>query len=176
MATITLDGNDYPSFSDLASADILLAGDVLRAIPWGRRDDPAKMRGLISATRMLQRMPWNDPAPTTDDPPAVVAEVTAMLAADLLAKPKLFTDATGASNVKIARAGSAQVEFFRPVAGGPPMPKDLWDLLVAAGLIGSFDDPDGGGAEVTGISSGCRPYLGRYVDDSTPGYGAQDLG
>lgn len=174
MASVTVDGNDYDSFVDLDFANEFLGGDVLRAIPWGRRDDDAKGRGLASATRKLLGLPWIGDAPSVDDPPDVVKQVSAMLAADMLAKPKLFSDATGASNVKTAKAGSASVEFFRPVPGGPVIPKGLWDMLVAAGLVGSFGSADGGGPEVSGIGEGCRPWRGRYADESTPGFGALD--
>lgn len=174
IATVTIADNDYEVFSDVDFADEWLAADVLRGVPWARRDEATKGRGLASATRKMLTLPWIDAPPSLDDPPDVVQQVNAMLAADMLAKPKLFSDATGASNVKMAKAGSAQVDFFRPVPGGPNFPTDLWNLLVGAGLVGSYDMPDGGGAEVSGISSGCRPRLGRYTDDTVPGFGAQD--
>jgi hypothetical protein len=166
MVTITLGGNDYDSFTDVAEATIYLAGDVLRAASWATRQPEAQGRGLISATRQLLALPWCDGPPAFDAVPPVVAEVTAMLANDLLTKPKLFADATGNSAVKSVKAGSAQVEFFHPVAGGPPLPKQLWDLLNQAGLMCLGTGTSGeGGAYVSGISDGCRPLAGRYPWD-----------
>lgn len=166
MASIDLGGNAYDVFTTVADADKHLAGDVLRATPWALRNADAKKRGVISATRMLLMMPWCEAAPPFEDAPETVQQVTAMLASDLLAKPKLFANATGNSNVKTAKAGSAQVEFFSPVVGGPPIPTDLWKMLERAGLVclGS-DDGDNAGPIVSGIMGDCRPLGGRFPWD-----------
>jgi hypothetical protein len=58
-----------------------------------------------------------------------------MLAADLLAKPKLFADATGNTNVKSARPEAPRSNSSRPVDGGPPLPMALWNMLLNAGLV-----------------------------------------
>lgn len=88
-----------------------------------------------------------------------------MLAADLLAKPKLFADASGSSNVKSVNAKGVSVEFFSPVAGGPPLPLALWDMLVAAGLVGLESDDEAYGAPEA-FGTGCyRPLWGRYPWD-----------
>jgi hypothetical protein len=168
MPTIDLGANEYPVFSDVAAADIYLAGDVLRAGPWGLRNDDAKKRGLISATRMLAPLPWVEPQdPAAAEANETIAQVCAMLASDLLAKPKLFADASGASNVKVARAGSASVEFFWPVEGGPPIPKAMWDMLVAAGLVVGGEDLGDGSLEgpFVGTPPACRPLGGRRLID-----------
>lgn len=167
MVKLTLGGNDYDSFVDVAGADLYLAADIVRATAWALRNPDAKMRGLISATRMLLGLPWCADPPPFDGAPAVVQEVTAMLAADLLSKPKLFSDATGNSNIKSVKAGSAQVEFFSPVSGGPPLPLALWNMLLAADLVclGKDDGTLNDGPFVSGISGGCRPLGGRYPWD-----------
>ncbi len=168
--SVTIGGNTYPTFEDVEGADIYLAGDVARAALWALRSADTKARGLVSATRLLFALPWcpdmrPDPAGTV---PEVVKEVCAELASDLLAKPKLFSNAGGNSNVKTAKAGSASVEFFAPVEGGPPLPGALWDRLVAAGLVcltgEASDDGDGAGAYVSGAWTGCRPLDGRFSD------------
>ena len=176
MPTVDIGSSTYPAFIDQDGADEFLAGDVARAVGWALRNPDAKNRGIVSATRLLLSMPWCEAAPDPNDAvPAVLAEVTAMLAADLVAKPKLFADASGSSNVKTAKAGSAQVEFFAPVEGGPPIPRALWDLLVRAGLL-CLPDRGGavGGAYFTGTSDGCRPFEGRYADYAGFGWAAQD--
>lgn len=159
----------YDVFADVDFADPYLAGDVARAGQWALRNEDAKGRGLVSATRMLLQLPWCDATPGFDDAPAVVREVTAMLAADLLAKPKLFADATGDTNVKSVKAGSVSVDFFSPVRGGPPLPLALWRLLLNAGLVclGTTGSTVNDGALVSGISDGCelRGLGGRYPWD-----------
>lgn len=165
MVQITLGANNYDVFISEADATVYLAGDVSRAAVWALLSDDAKKRGLISATRLLLTMPWCDetPDPAVDPADLVIQEVTAMLASDLASKPKLFADATGNSNVKSVKAGSASVEFFSPVAGGTPIPRSLWDRLNVAGLVclGKGDDGSMDGPTVSGISDGCRPLYGR---------------
>lgn len=169
MATIALGGNDYDSFITVEDATIYLVGDVSRAAGWVLLSGDAQKRALISATRMLLTLPWCDevPDPSVDPAEPVIAEVSAMLGADLAAKPKLFADATGNTNVKSVKAGSASVEFFSPVAGGAPIPMALWNRLLTAGLVclGSDAATVNDGAYVSGISDGCRPLGGRYPWD-----------
>jgi hypothetical protein len=169
---IDLGADSYPSFADPDFAAVFLAGDVARASGWALRNSDTQARGLISATRMLQRLVWAvDPAP---DPAAgadainlTLQEVTAMLAADLLAKPRLFSDASANSNLKSVKAGSATVDFFSPVAGGPPLPVALWTMLQNAGLVGSGTADQIPSATVSGIRGECeRPLGGRF-----PGFG-----
>lgn len=170
MATITIGANDYDAFISVADADIYLAGDISRAVAWALLNDDAKGRALISATRMLLTLPWCDtaPDPAVDPAPTIVQEVAAMLAADLAASPDLFADASGNSNIKRAKAGSAEVEFFSPVDGGPPLPLALWNILLSAGLMcpnGSGSDVTLDGAIPSGICGGHRPLGGRWPWD-----------
>lgn len=171
MADVTIGAVTYSAFEDVAGADEYLGGDVARAVTWAARNADAKGRGLVSATRMLLALPWcgTPPDPATDPAPDLVQQITAELAADLLAKPRLFADASGDSNVKSAKAGSAQVEFFAPVDGGPPLPRAMWDRLVAAGLVclNSAGDLDVtlDGAQAFGTCEGVRPLGGRYPWD-----------
>lgn len=165
MPTIALGGNDYPSYASVAEADASLAVDVFRAVGWATRDASAKARGLVSATRLMQFMPWCAPAPDAEDAgplDPILVEVTSALAADLLAKPALVVNAGGNSNIKSAKAGSAQVEFFAPVAGAPPIERVLWNRLIAAGLLCFPDTSALDGPIVSGICGEYRPLEGRY--------------
>lgn len=169
MAVITIGANNYDSFIAVADADIYLAGDIARATAWALLNDDAKGRALISATRMLLTLPWCDETPDPAEEQAEpIPSVTAMLAADLAAKPKLFADASGNSNIKRAKAGPAEVEFFSPVDGGPPIPMALWNMLLSAGLVcfGLGDtDVTLDGAVPHGTSDCIRPLGGRYPWD-----------
>lgn len=162
MAKIDVGDFQYDSFTTLEKADEYLAADILRSVGWAAATEPARKQALVSATRLLLRMPWAEVPPFAGADP-VVQEVTAMLAADLMAKPKLFVDASGRSNVKSVRAGSASVDFFSPAGSDALLPLDLWTMLVNAGLMagsGELDDLEG--AEAFGVYEGRRPLTGRY--------------
>lgn len=166
MPQVPINAIDYDSFEDVGGADAYLAADVFRAAGWATRTEDQKGQGLVSATRILLGLPWIDAAPDIDAAPQIVQDITAMLAADVLTNPKLFADPTGNSNVKSAKAGSAAVEFFRPVEGRPGIPLSFWNMLVAAGLVGPIPSPDAtDGALVSGISCGRRPLYGRPAWD-----------
>ncbi len=170
MATITIGTVDYDSFISVADADAYLGGDISRATAWALLNDDGKGRALVSATRMLLALPWcaTPPDPAVDPAPDVVQHVTAMLAADLAAKPKLFAEASANSNIKRAKAGSAEIEFFSPVDNAPPLPLALWNRLLAAGLVClGFGDTDVtlDGAVPHGTSDCIRPLGGRYPWD-----------
>lgn len=170
MAEITIGTSTYEAFTSVADADEYLLADIARAVAWEALTDDQKGRALVSATRMLLTMPWCDAAP---DPAEVQAEpipsVTAMLAADLAASPDLFADASGSSNIKRAKAGSAEVEFFSPVDGAAPLPMALWNILLAADLMcpnGTItDNPTLDGAQPFGTCGGDRPLFGRNAWD-----------
>lgn len=169
MAVVPIGGQNFDAYTSVAEADVFLAGDVARAAAWALQNPDAKGRGLVSASRMILQLPWClDPAPLPTDAavPDEVKQVTAMLAADLLAKPRLFSNASGNSNVKSAKAGSAQVEFFAPVGGAPPIPMALWTVLKNAGLVGCVDAGEISGFPfVSGAQGECRPLGGRYGCD-----------
>lgn len=158
----------YDSFATVAFADEYLAADVSRADAWAALSAASKGRALVSATRMMLALPWCDvvPDPTVDQAEPIPS-VAAMLAADLAAKPKLFADASGSSNIKSVKAGSVAVEFFTPVDGGPPLPLQLWNLLLAADLVclGSSESAANEGPWVSGVCEGTRPLGGRYPWD-----------
>lgn len=169
MPMITLGGKDYPSFASVEFADDHLAADMVRAPVWDALDDDGKKRALITATRKMLTLPWCGTAPDpTVDQDEPIPSVTAELAADLVANPDLAADASGNSNIKRAKAGSAEVEFFSPVDGNAPLPSALWGQLMAAGLMcpnGSGGDMILDGALPSGTCGGNRPLGGRYPWD-----------
>lgn len=180
MAIVTIGTTDYPSFETVDEADLYLGGDAGRATAWALRNADTKGRGLVTATRMLLALRWCGDPPTVDAPPQVVKDVTAMLAADGLTKPSIFSNPSGAipQGIKTAKAGSAQVEFFGPAAATlvvtNPIPTDLWNMLVAAGLVGCDDDTGmNDGPFVSGIDDGrCRDrlWVDPWLDPSLNGW------
>ncbi len=134
MATITIGGNPYDSFATEAEADVILAADLRRAAPWAALTGDTPKQALVTASRYLAGLDWTDGVPDYTSPPEAVVEATALFAADIAAKPSLGDDASTGSNIKVVKADTAQVEFFRPVAGSP-LPSYLLRLL--SGLLGS---------------------------------------
>lgn len=177
---VTIGSHEFDALTTVEKAGVFLAGDVARAAGWALRPPEAQGRGIVSATRLMLSLPWCEgkaPDPAADEQDAAIEEVAAMLAADLLAKPRLFADASGSSNVKTAKAGSASVEFFAPVEGGPMIPMALWRQLLNAGLVcngAGADDGLSSGAYVSGASD-CRPLDGRYADYCRDGWLARDF-
>lgn len=175
MASVTIGTNTYPSYASVAEADAYLGGDAIRATAWALRNADAKGRGLVTATRILQSLAWCGTVPDVTAPPAVVLDVTALLAADGLANSKVFTNPSGAlpRGVKSASAGKAAVEFFGPIGlentPAKPLPDALWAMLKAAGLVDCAASATANDAPfVSGISSGdCDrwPYGGMFFDD-----------
>lgn len=170
MAEITLGTNTYDSFASVEYADEYLAADMVRGPIWEALDDNGKKRALITATRKMLTLPWCGTAPDpTVDQDEPIPSVTAMLAADLAANPDLAADASGNSNIKRAKAGSAEVEFFSPVDGLPPLPSSLWGILMGADLMcpngNGGDDLILDGALPSGTCGGNRPLGGRYPWD-----------
>jgi hypothetical protein len=161
MGEVSIGDNDFQVFADLDFADEYLSGDVQRAAPWSLKNEDAKGRGLVSSTRVLQRWLLPDVAANTETPPDVLKQAASLYAADLLARPTSVNDSSPNTNVKTARAGSASVEFFRPVTGAPPLPTYLWDMLNAAGLLSASVAEDGDeGPTVSGSDYGCLPAPG----------------
>lgn len=150
MATVDIDGNDYAVYADVDFADIYLAGDALRASIWAQLDAVGKARALISATRLLQRLCWTDGVPATTDPVLeAIANATSLMAADIAGKPSLGDSGDTATNLKRAKAGPAEVEFFRNF-DSTPLPTAAWQILLDTGLLcessGIFD----GGPYISG--------------------------
>ncbi len=168
MVAITIGAKSYEAFISVSDADDYLLADVSRATKWALLNDDAKGRALVSAARMMIALPWcgerPDPAVPQDEP---IPSVNAMLAADLAANPNLFSDASGGSNIKRAKAGSAEIEFFSPVKGAAPIPLSLWNLLLNANLVclGVGNDTALDGPIPHGTSDCIRPLGGRYPWD-----------
>lgn len=169
MGTVTINGTDYAVYADEAYADEYLAGDLQRADTWDAADQIEQQRGLVSGTRLLQRLVgWINGAPDPNDPalPDAVKQANALLAADMLANPQLASSGSTASNIKRAYADGTGVDFFTQQYS-TPLPSAAWDLLIAAGLVGAGDGEADMAAPV--YSGGCQPsYFPPYYDRPWP--------
>lgn len=151
--TIGLTGNSYAT---IATADTYL-GDAARALAWSGLSTSEKARALISATRLLDKQCWQgvktNASPTqtmqwprtgvmradgtTVDPATVPLEIIdgmIELAFDLSQDTSLEGSSSTASNIRRAKAGSAEVEFFRPggafgTAGSTRFPTEVMEYV-----------------------------------------------
>ena len=123
MAVITLGTVDYDGFTTVAFADGFLAADAALHAVWAGADANTKSRSIISASRYFLDLCWEAGTPPAFDPlDADVQEACAVMAALIVQEPGLITGTsgavngqTGAQDVKRAKAGSAEVEFFDPI-------------------------------------------------------------
>ncbi len=135
--------------------------------PWADADSDDKKQTLVSATRMIDRENWigqktvsaqalefprtgltdkDGNAVDSATVPGVVEEANYELAFALLNDAAVQEADTTGSNVKRVKAGSAEVQFFRPTTG-TPFPTIADDLLksfrgsgVLAGLASGTDE------------------------------------
>ncbi len=147
MATVTIGGNDYTTIADVAAADLYLAASALYAASWAALTTDAKGQALVGSTRRFDRLNWiDDPAPITEQD---VIDASIILAAQISIDASVSTGEGTGSNLKVAGAGSAKVEFFRPELG-KAFTADIMALLspflVSANLvaenIGGSDDSE----------------------------------
>ena len=136
MGQVTISGNLYDVYGDADGLKEYLAGK-LGPLAYDSADTSSKSKALVSATRWIDREKWQGtmtdevtPQPLewprtgvvdcdgdAVDPveiPAGIINGAYELAEILLGNPTASESATTGSNTKRAKAGSAEIEFFRP--------------------------------------------------------------
>lgn len=145
MATITINGTEYPVYADLAAADDYAQAGI-HADGW--LDDPdedRRARALVTATRLLDRQRWRgertDPTqelewPRTgisgvpdDELPGDLVAGAIELAIALHAGSEVQDRTTTENDVKNLRAGSVSLEFFRGIPPGTRFPTIVQELV-----------------------------------------------
>lgn len=141
VETVTISGNDYSVYAltsdPVADADAYFAAR-LEATDWTGATADQKAQGLVTAFRMINRGPrfsgtktvdsqegeWprnsatcNGAAVTDGTTPDDIANGQFELALALLSDATIQDSPGAGSNVRVAQAGSARVEFFRPTIG-----------------------------------------------------------
>ncbi len=152
MATITIDGTDFWSYQTVAEVDAYAAGSVGDAATAWRAlaTDDDKGRCAVTATRLIDRQLWagtkTDPDqpgafPRTGltyadgsavDPDTVPPEVLSAhseLSMALAADTAVLTSATTASGTRRLKAGSVEIEYFKPLDPGGRFPLMVQELL-----------------------------------------------
>lgn len=119
MGTLSLGGNTYAIYGTEAAATIYLAAKI--GSVWGATVTATKQQALVSATRLIRNYIQAvtgedvDPATNTD---IELESADYELAYALVVTPALETMVSSAGNQKRVKAGSAEVEYFKPTAGG----------------------------------------------------------
>lgn len=152
LSDITIGGNTYVSYASVAEADAFLAVDPVRATAWAALSTDAKGQKLVAATRRLNGLSWlgaktggdaaqPDAFPRTgltypdgsvvpdDEVPREVEEATCLLAGTITINAAASQSGSSATNTRRVKAGSAEVEFFRPTAGVPLQDETAWNLV-----------------------------------------------
>lgn len=115
MATVSIGSDDYTSYADQDTADTYLAASVT-VVGWATASDDTKGKGLVSATRLLDRQKWATGYTTFDERVAIPAIVDACcelagMFVDGSTDP-LSTSSTQ-QTIKDLKAGSVQITYFR---------------------------------------------------------------
>ena len=146
MATVTIGGNSYDTYSDVATADLYLAADFALSAGWSGLTADQKGQALVSATRYLDTFNWvgvktSDAQPLEwprtgvdgQDPNTVPADIVngSIELAALIANGTTDQNAVNSgNNQKRAKAGSAEIEYFSPSdKNSPKLPVRVNDLV-----------------------------------------------
>lgn len=152
LSTITLNSVDYVAFASVAEADAVLAVDPVRGTTWATKTTDEKGALLVAATRRLNLIAWagsktngdssqpdafprtgltypDGTAVSTSEVPQAVTDATCLLAGSIAIDSGVANAGSSASNQKRVKAGSAEVEFFRPTAGVPVQDETVWGLI-----------------------------------------------
>ena len=137
ITTINIGGVNYTSYASVVEADAYLAVDPTRSAAWAALNPDQKGTNLVAATRRLDLLQWSgekvDPNQETQWPrnnatcdgesvpntgvPKPVENATGLLAGSITRDASASNQGTSGSNIKKAKAGSADVTFFRPTNG-----------------------------------------------------------
>ena len=139
MPTVDVGVNSYISRSDAND----YFDDNLQFEAWNALDDDTKDRSLITSSGQISlavkdecKLPIN-PADITQ----CLKDATCEYAIHLATNPDSVTSGSTANNTKRAKAGSAEVEFFRPSSDSVErFPPNVMDYLRSCGCLA------GGGA------------------------------
>lgn len=152
MSTVTIGSSEYEVYSDVAEADVYFNGSS-QFSDWAAFTDDEKARGLVSATRLLDRQQWQGTASavspgtalafprdgltdcggnevTAAESLAFAVEASQLLALDILSGEAVETSVTTEDLTKRLKAGSVEIENFRAQLGtNSRFPVDVMELI-----------------------------------------------
>lgn len=190
---VTITAVAYNSYVNVADADAYFAASVNFAT-WSALTADAKGRAIISAVRFLDRMKWQGqktdptnalewprsglsyPDGTPVDPatlPTRLVQATCELSVAIVNDPSIIGAPGTGSNIERVKAGSVEVDFFRPTIG------TIYDTrlpLIVMDLIGfwlaGFGDDAGVGPTATGTCQD-RLFEPHFGSNDTDDYGVR---
>lgn len=135
MATITISGTDFTVYSDVATADAYFLGSTQYAT-WAAYTADQKARGLVSASRLLDRQTWTGTltaispesglawprtsvtdcygdAVDSETIPDAVIEASQLLALYILGSDTFETSSSTEDRTKRLKADTVEIEYFR---------------------------------------------------------------
>lgn len=151
MASITINGNDYPAYQTVEEIDIYAAaavGDA--AVAWNLADVTTQAPAAVSSSRLIDRQVWQgektDPAqeeawPRTglffpdgtavpsDAVPQQVLDANSELAMDLINGSTVQTDPSTQQQTRMLKAGSVTIEYFNIPGTGTRFPQTVMELI-----------------------------------------------
>lgn len=153
MASVTIGSTTYTVYSSLIDAEAYFNASTQFA-DWNGFNDDEKRRGLVSATRLIERQSWQGTKTETGSPTQELAfprdgltdcsgtsvsstatldsikEASQLLAVDLLQGETLETSLSTEDRTKRLKAGSVELEFFRAEAiTSQRFPTDVMELI-----------------------------------------------
>jgi len=119
MGSVSIGSNNYDIYGTLAGADAYLAAK-LSGTTWIGSTSDTRSRALVEGTRLLRAYLLSlgydlDPASAVD---LAIEEANYELAFALVVDPTIADQTNAGNNNKRLKAGSAEIEYFRPVRGG----------------------------------------------------------
>lgn len=133
MATVTIGATDYTVYSDVSTADDYFNGSTSYT-DWSGYTTDEKARGLVSATRLIERQSWlGDKTVSSQDLDfprdnltdcagddvtsaeslAYAVEASQLLALSILSGESIETSSSTEDLTKRLKAGSVEIENFR---------------------------------------------------------------
>lgn len=150
ITTITLSGQDFISYASVAEADRLMLVDPIRGTKWAAKTADQKGAALVAATNRLDLFSYKGSktgspqdnqfprtgltdrdgvAVSTTEVPSDVEKATIYLAGSIAGKAAAAGMGGSGSNNKRVKAGSAEVEFFKPTKGTPLSDETAYALI-----------------------------------------------
>lgn len=140
ISTITISAINYTAYASVTEADAYLAVDPVRATTWAALSTDQKGQMLVAATRRLDYFTWegtktgaegvqenawprtsvdypDGTAVSTSEVPIEIENATILLAGTIAITSTVANVGTSGSNIERVKAGSAEVEFFKPTTG-----------------------------------------------------------
>lgn len=190
MGTVTISGSNFTIYGTQANADIYHAPALdSAALAYIAGDATKRAKGLVNASRLLDRVPWvglpagtpvidsvlqwprsgvtdaDGVAVSSSDIPDKIIKACFVLAAMIIEDPTVLTQEESGSNTKRVKAGSVEVEFWGSTLGI----SGRFAVQVQE-LVGEFMRGMTGGGLSGSVSYGTDgTEESKFVDDSTFG-------